>query len=70
MFVKLYNKRLQETGAGNLSNKKDRKSIESFLLHEYDSAKEKLTYATGNKEMFYNKFIGMIDGQPPDAGTS
>ena len=65
MFVKLYKKRLQELGGG-FTNKKDKKSIESFLLHEYDNAKEKLTYATGNEKMFYNKFIGMIDSHKDD----
>lgn len=66
MFVKLYEKRLQELGVGSLTNKKDKKSIESFLLHEYDSTKEKLTYATGNEKMLYNKFLGMIDGHKND----
>jgi len=61
LFVKLYNKRIYELGGISLSNKKDKKSIESFLLHEYDNCNEKMKYGTGKEKKFYKEFNGWID---------
>jgi len=45
----------------DITNKKDKKSIESYLFTEKLNAEEKLRNATGNEKTNLNKFINMID---------
>jgi len=65
LFLDLYNKRLNQMGIGSVLDKKDKKSIESFLVHEYDIFKERLKNATESdnvyQEMFFRKVVYMIE---------
>ncbi len=60
MFMESYKISLESLGV-DITNKKDKKSIESYLFTEKLIVEEKLRNATGNEKTNLNKLINMID---------
>ena len=60
MFMESYKISFESLGV-DITNKKDKKSIESYLFTEKLIVEEKLRNATGNEKTNLNKLINMID---------